>query len=176
MPFKSEFRVGAPRLHLVPALCLHALSATLRLHTSSLRFVEGDRGADGWVIFVLVLVLEAAGTADPAGTAGGWRPIPTAMPHYSPGLSSRGGVAASTSAMPVLCPPFTAGSAPPSPRLRASVPLCLRERKPAAFDEGDKVSDKVRDKVAALACSNCLLPLSPLPAPLCLRASVRDFC
>jgi hypothetical protein len=27
-----------------------------------------------------------AGTAVPAGTAGGWRPIPTAMPHYSPGI------------------------------------------------------------------------------------------
>ena len=42
-------------------------------------------------VLVLVLVLEAAGAADPAGTAGtagGWRPIPTAMPHYSPGLPS----------------------------------------------------------------------------------------
>jgi len=35
------------------------------------------------------------------------------------------------------------------PILRASVPPCLRERIQAAFDKGDKVTDKVRDKVAA---------------------------
>ena len=38
-----------------------------------------------------------AGTAGTTGTAGGWRPIPPTMPHYHPGLPSRGADAASTS-------------------------------------------------------------------------------
>ncbi|NLN00880.1 MAG: hypothetical protein GX174_03110 [Lentisphaerae bacterium] len=37
------------------------------------------------LVLVLVLVLDHAGTAVPAGTAGtagGWRPIPTTMPYF----------------------------------------------------------------------------------------------
>jgi hypothetical protein len=48
--------VGAPLQHFVSTPCPHAWSATLRLHTLSLRFVESNRRADGW-LFVLVLVL-----------------------------------------------------------------------------------------------------------------------
>jgi hypothetical protein len=44
------------------------------------------------------------------------------------------------------------------PIICASVPLCLRERKPAVFDEGDKVADKARDKAWDF--------LNPEPCPL----------
>ena len=40
----------ASHLHFVPALCLHAWSATLRLRTLSLRVVEGE-GEGGWVVY-----------------------------------------------------------------------------------------------------------------------------
>ena len=36
----------ASRLHLIPALCLHAWSATLRLHTLSLRFVGSESASE----------------------------------------------------------------------------------------------------------------------------------
>ena len=38
----------ASHLHLVSTPCLHAWSATLRLHTSSLRFVESEREGGWW--------------------------------------------------------------------------------------------------------------------------------
>ena len=51
--------------------------------------------------------------------ASGWCPNPPPCHITAPASPPRGGNAASTSAMPFLCPPFTAGSAPSSPRLRA---------------------------------------------------------
>ena len=61
--------MGAPLQHFVHALCPHALSDTLRPLTSSLRFVECSRKADGR-IFVLVLEPGTAGTTGTAAERG----------------------------------------------------------------------------------------------------------